>query len=43
MARRFSSLDRRVPESGEGLGLRRLPPEAPQSRSTSSVFEDGDA
>jgi len=25
MARRFSSLNRRVPEGGEGVNLRRLP------------------
>jgi len=42
MAHRFSSLNRRVPESGEGLSLRRFPsaraaPEAPRLRSISSV------
>src|SRR5262249_55970498 len=48
MTRRFSSLHWRVPESGEGLNLRRLAlataaPEAPQSRFDRIGFEGGHA
>jgi len=38
MARRFSSLNRRVPESGEGLSLRRLAPSDGSTWSAAVAF-----
>jgi|RhiMetdeSRZDD1v2_1073273.scaffolds.fasta_scaffold2368070_2 hypothetical protein len=39
MARRFSSLNRRVPESGEGLSLRRLPSGEGSTSSAAVAFD----